>query len=164
MREPLLSQPCPKPFDNTVPDELRELWGDLQGSTDEYWDCIGIPCDNCTLNPDALYQVDTCEDAQGLDIIVRAYMLGFEHGKDEKDDAVRERNNRVAASERVCHAVCMDSMGNKPYNQTGLSLNDPDFGCSECGYPWRHLKLGHNQIDHQIKACPHCGAKVVQEQ
>ena len=62
----------------------------------------------------------------------------------------------------TCHTVGMNPFGNPPYNQSGLSGNSMECGCSECGAPWSTMGIFRgNKIKHNFKACPICGRKVV---
>jgi len=64
--------------------------------------------------------------------------------------------------ERTCTTVHMDCFGNPPWNNSGLHGNSTACGCSECGAPWSTCGLFRgNQLKHNFKACPVCGAKVV---
>lgn len=60
-------------------------------------------------------------------------------------------------AERTCHAVPMDSAGNPPYRTSDVIFNLMDEGCSDCGSPWR---TGYFGIPNY---CPHCGAKVMDD-
>ena len=65
--------------------------------------------------------------------------------------------------EATCHTVAMDCFGNPPYNQSGLNGNSTACGCSECGAPWSTTGLFRgNQLKHNFKACPTCGARIVE--
>lgn len=69
-----------------------------------------------------------------------------------------------AESSGECHTVSMDCFGNPPFNQSGLNGNSTACGCSECGAPWSTCGLFRgNALRHNFKACPICGAKVVDE-
>lgn len=59
--------------------------------------------------------------------------------------------------ERTCRIVLMDMAGNPPYRRGDWILDALSDGCSECGYPFNTLNKGKPNY------CPHCGAKVVDD-
>lgn len=76
-------------------------------------------------------------------------------------EAIEAWNRRA---ERTCHTVSMDCFGNPPFNTSGFNGNSTACGCSECGAPWSTMGIFRgNQLSHNFRACPICGAKVVTE-
>lgn len=70
-----LAYQSPKNITHNEPDSWEKLESDATKGIEDYWNCYGKNCWHCEQEPRIKYDVDTCREAQTLDVLRRAKAL-----------------------------------------------------------------------------------------